>query len=242
MEESIQNQKFVYAGVEFCPADFPNGPMLRAVHNERTDREYKGYGKLMVKSKCITKDDLKRYEHQIPELEMQIAAFLNTNGGLIFLGVGDNGAVKGGDYTYKDQDNLLSFLKNYTIRHPCITGKGLIQDPEFVEIPAKFVKIFPNAPDSKRYLVIIKIKPSEVPVYNNGVLYMRELGGVVGVDYATWQERHNVKPASTEMVKKRTHSDMHIKQPPVIETVKKLTCPVMRMVSKSFSYADAASR
>lgn len=205
---------YSFADVEFRPTQFSDGFRLKTEQIENTQREFKGFGKLMSKSKIVTDNEWKAYVHQIPEFQKQLAAMLNTKGGHIFLGVGSNGVIKGGDYTYKDKEDLLSFLKNFTI-HYGIAGKGLIEEPEFHEIPHEYVSTFPNTPNSKRYLVTIKIHPSNKPVYIDKEINMRDLGGVAVVDYNTWLERR----FSNETKQKKSISPKIIK-----------------------SYVDAASR
>lgn len=183
-----EKQSYVYNGVEFYPTQFKDGVRLKTEQLETNEKEFKGFGKVMIKSKLVTDADWNLYSHQIPELESQMAAMMNTNGGSVFLGVGKNGVIKGGDYTYEDKENLLSFLKNFTIRYN-IAGKGLIKEPEFYNIPHKYVSTFPNQPNSTRCLVVIKLSQSKTPVYIHNVIYLRDLGGVAKVDYETWFER-----------------------------------------------------
>ena len=185
-EDKIENETYCFEGVEFKPTKFSDGLMLKTEEIESRKREFKGFGKPMNKSKLVTDDDWKRYKHQIPELKMQIAAMLNTEGGDIFLGVAPNGVIKGGDYTSQDKEKLLCFLKNLAKEFK-INGQGFLDEPIFYPIPARYVKMFPNEPNSTRYLVILKIRPANTPIFNNtGKIYVRDLGGVEEIDYKTW--------------------------------------------------------
>lgn len=184
----MTEQQFVFEGVGFVPVKFLDGWKLKTDDTETITREFKGFGKIRLKSRCQTYDEMKTYEHQIPELKKQIAAMLNTEGGVIFLGVGQNGVIKGGDYSCEDKNNLIGFLKNLT-KDFGISGYGLIKDPKFHGIPHEYVSTFPNEPDSQRYLVTFEIKPSNKPIRIDKKIYVRDLGGVEEVELEIWQHR-----------------------------------------------------
>lgn len=185
------SKPYVFEEVEFFPTEFKDGMRLKARQLEKTEIEFKGLGKLIRRNKLAPHNNWDDFKHQAPELEMQIAAMLNTNGGKIYLGVAKNGVILGGDYTYEDKENLLCFLKNLTVKLK-ISGQGLIEDPKFIDIPYEFVSTLPNGPNSTRCLVVLKIKPASEVVYLSKKIFMRELGGVVTVDYKTWFNRRNL--------------------------------------------------
>jgi len=182
------SKSYMFEGVEFFPTAFKDGMRLQAKQLETTETEFKGLGKIIKRNKLSPYENWDDFKHQEPELEMQIAAMLNTNGGKIFFGVAKNAVIKGGDYTYEDKENLLCFLKNLA-KKLGIAGHGLIQEPKFLDIPYEFVSTLPNAEGATRYLVVLNIKPAREPVYVAKKLYVRDLGGVEEVNYETWFNR-----------------------------------------------------
>lgn len=216
--------KIVYGGLVFCPKQFGNNIHLQTDFVEDKKTEFKGFGKLD-----------RNLPYQAVELKHQIAAMLNTNGGKIFLGVANNGVILGGDYSISDKQYLQSFLKNLTTEYK-IGGLGLIEDPEFIEIPEIFVQSLVNKPYSKRYLVVLNILPSNLPIFNDkGLISVRDLGGVDQINYHSWQERKNRE----KNFRKKQEIDIHLRKKQEEHKELKLRNYPKQIIKGRISYAQA---
>ena len=174
-----QQISYVFGSITFNSVKFIDGYRLQTKQIEKKTIEFKGFGK-------ISKQRSPEYDHQKPELRHQILAMLNSEGGKILLGVAKNGVILGGDYSTTDKEYLQHFLKNLT-HELKIAGYGLIDDPEFIEIPYEFVSTLSNAPNTTRYLVILTIYQSHIPIPNSKGLYpVRDSGGVSEINYDCW--------------------------------------------------------
>jgi len=181
----ILAKTYNFDGIIFEPYMDRDGPRLRTKQPETTTIEFKGFGKLMHWN-----DKTKLYQPN--EITEQIVAFMNTSGGKIYFGIADNNhALLGGDYTPKEKDMLSIFLKNL-VKKLGISGMGLIEDPLFIEYPKHFW--IPTAIDNNasRYLVVIKINKSPILVKLNGLILIRELGGVSQISEDAWRMRNSI--------------------------------------------------
>jgi predicted HTH transcriptional regulator len=177
-----------YCGVIFKPTMYKKGLGLKATIGENETREYKKFGKLLH-----TYNDA--FKYQPVEILHQILGFLNTNGGYIIMGVHDDGYLIGGDYQYEDYGILSDFLVE-TIIALDIKGLGLIEDPKYFKIPAKYV-----AQPIEKHLAIIKINKSPFPIIENNRICVREISSVHEITHETWKIRQLIQqPADTKKI------------------------------------------
>lgn len=175
-----------FDGVIFKPVQFTDAIRLKAETPEDESHEYKGFGKLMHFT-----DRSKKYQYQPRELKETIMAFLNTNGGCIFLGVADNnGMLKGGDYTLEDKDKLGIFLKNFAA---CIKigGLGLIKY-NFHKIPKKYQIKCEDKNVDDRCLAVIKVHKSPIPIIYDNVIIVREMNTNTKISLDEWNLRMKI--------------------------------------------------
>lgn len=190
MEESYN-----FDGVIFKPTKFTDAYRLRAETPEDESHEYKGFGKLMHFN-----DKSKRYQYQPQELKETIIAFLNTNGGYIYLGVADNnGMLKGGDYTLEDKDKLGLFLKNFA-RYLKIGGLGLIEY-RFHVIPKKYQIACESKYADERCLAVIKVYKSLVPIVIDDIIIVREMNTNTKISVDEWKLRIRIKNNNSDCIR-----------------------------------------
>ncbi len=176
--------EFEFSGITFKETYFGKKLSLVTDTPESECIEYKQFGRLF---------GVNSEPYRLEEIKKTILAFLNTNGGKIFLGVSDNGYLVGVDYTLIDKDNLLNHLKNLIINFG-LEYDNMIQcvfhkiDPKYV-IPC-------TKPGAERYLVAIDIKKSTEPIIyprDCNIIYTRLLASTLDGNYNEWKARNKRK-------------------------------------------------
>ncbi len=224
------SDNFTFNGVTFESFTFKNGKGLVTKMPESEDLEYKGFGKL-------GHFDDKSKAYQPKELKETIAAFLNTKGGSIYLGVHNkNGFLYGGDYTLEDKDKLGVFLKNLAAALG-IAGLGLIEHM-FYKIPKSYQ--LPCADrTAERCLAVIIVHKSPFPIMYDNTIIIREMNTNTKLSMQSWELRNSIQQARLASVKKEKRTSKPLIQSIPTNIVCKLE-PIKPSISQK-SYACIAS-
>lgn len=158
-------------------------------------RQLKSYGRetqyvefkssLVYPARKIKDKEAPRANPELQQLEIlrQIAAFLNSGGGTLYIGVNDKTRIEAGlfeDYQYyahkrasignfqydmKDADNVCVFLTNLVMNR---WGRNVAG---YVEVD--------RDPEATKDVIMVKVRPRTVPVELDGELYVRRSNNTV---------------------------------------------------------------